>query len=89
MDKNIWYEDCAFCGEERQEEENYSREETAAMRCPGLMTQELFEKCLSTAVRLDDFDCYFRLVEEFPEFSEAYDRKVELLIRYSGEPPVF
>ena len=89
MDTYIWYEDfMTLCGEQ-DGKEGYGEDETAAMRDPECMTPASFEKCLSTSVRLDDFDCYFRLIDEFPAFFDAYNRKLERLIRYSGERSVF
>ena len=88
MDAYIWYAEGIFSAEEWEEKKDYSEEEMEAMQNPERMTQALFEKCLGTSVRLDDFDCYFRLIDEFPAFSDEYNRKVELLIRYGAEPPV-
>ena len=84
-----WSVDSVFSEEDFKETEDYSEEERDAMSHPEHMTQALFEKCLSTSVRLDDFECYFRLIGEFPDFSDVYDRKIELLIKHSIEPPVF
>ena len=89
MDAYIWYAEGIFSAEEWEEKKDYSEEEMEAMQNPERMTQALFEKCLGTSVRLDDFDCYFRLIDEFPAFSDEYNRKVELLTRYGVEPPVF
>ena len=84
-----WSVYSVFSEEDFKETEDYSEEERDAMSHPEHMTQALFEKCLSTSVRLDDFECYFRLIGEFPDFSDVYDRKIELLIKHSIEPPVF
>lgn len=55
----------------------YSEEEWDAIQNPELMTQKLFNQCLSTSIHINDYDIFMRLSESFPDFFNTMFSKVE------------
>lgn len=55
----------------------YSEEEWDAIQNPKLMTQELFDQCISASVRINDYDIYMKLSRSFPDYFDTMFAKIE------------
>lgn len=54
-----------------------TEEENSAIEHQIPMTQELFEQCLSSLVRIGSINGFNRLYDEFPEQAKVFDKKIE------------
>lgn len=55
----------------------YSDEEWNAIQNPDCMNEQLFNQCISTSIRINDYDIYMKLSESFPEYSDAMFAQLE------------
>lgn len=55
----------------------YSEEEWDAIQNPELMNEKLFNQCILTSIRINDYDIYMKLSQSFPEYFDTMFAKIE------------